>query len=200
MAQDTETRDERDTKQEEMVTIVSDGGAQVQVPRSRLAETRPEMALFSEGTPVVPEPIVNPLLLNDAYVRAHGPAEPIRGRFQPPEEQHPALARTVAVGDTPDSEPARAHGRFAPAIQKDPNLMVDEETLGALRDAYGGAQGGTADEDKSDGPASQDQDPYTLSRADLNAYAASRGIENPESYPNKETLLEAVEGRGPQEG
>ena len=37
----------------------------------------------------------------------------------------------------------------------------------------------------------------SMTRADLEAYAAECGVEAPESYPNKEALIEAIEGAVP---
>ena len=45
-----------------------------------------------EGEPFVPDTNNGDFFLNDAYIKAHGPANPVRGRLVTPEQLHPAFA------------------------------------------------------------------------------------------------------------
>jgi len=113
MAKHDETTNDNNGK--ERRTVVSAAGVQ------RVIEVD-----APEGEPFHAQSAANPnLYLNDAYIAAHGPANPVRGRRVLPEQLHPAFAA------------ARENSDLAGA--------VDPETIDTNSTANSGVQNSATD-------------------------------------------------------
>jgi len=78
-----------------------------------------------EGEAFVPDNDSNiAWIANDTYIDAHGPAEPVRGRYMYAEQTHPGIARASAMGMEPSTLPIIAPGATVPARVTDPAVTM----------------------------------------------------------------------------
>jgi hypothetical protein len=110
-------------------THVTESGRQVEVSKKEWEALNPQAAFADRPEVDSPgESEVN-LLHNDAYVAAHGPAEPIRGRQMFPEQTHPGIAVNAALGIPPDTFVVPAPGRTVQAELPDPTQNITPSQL-----------------------------------------------------------------------
>lgn len=106
--------EKQEKKNTHLVTVSSASGRQRVVEREN-----------PEGEPFVPDMSPNRgFVANQSYIDAHGPAEPIRGRYMRAEQTHPALAVDTAIGTVPDTLVIPAMGRNVPAEVNDPAVNL----------------------------------------------------------------------------
>lgn len=139
----------------------------------------------------------------DADNRTAGPV----GTQNPEQEGREQAEENTGV-DLPDSLPS-ATSATGPVDQNADQLEdqaeqlreEDEDAQDAEREDASDADDGGSEEEKADEATSVDNEEdedkevteaYSRSRAELNKLAESRGVEDPESYPNKDSLAEAI--------
>jgi hypothetical protein len=135
------------------ITIVSPTGVQTVVNEEQFRKDNPD---YAKAHPVVvpveaaaPPVTINPEL-SESYIKAHGPAEPIRGRYVPAEQQHPGLAFQAAMGETPMSAAIESPGANVPADFPDPNVTQSPEEMRTQLEAAGLVPDGTDDVDEDE--------------------------------------------------